>query len=70
MVSNLVAFSGNFVFGNRVLVQGHSGFVATDVVCMFVKSDTVATKSKTTANSLCDSDSDSGDEFENDNESL
>ena len=62
MISNLVAFSGNFVSGNCVLLQGHSSSVATNDVCMSVKSDTVATESKTTSSSLCDSDSDSGDE--------
>ena len=70
MVSNLVAFSGNFVLGNSVLVQGHSGFVATDAVCMFVKSYIIAIESKTTTSGLCDFESDSGYEFENDNESL
>ena len=70
MVSNQVVFSGMLVLGNRVLVQGCSGSVATDVVCMSVKSDTVATGSKTTSNSLCGSNSDKGDESENDNKSL
>ena len=70
MESNLVAFSNNFVLGNRVLVQGRSGSVATDHVCMSIKSNIVATESKTTASSLCDSVLDSGDESKNGNESL
>ena len=70
MVSNLVAFSSNFVSSNRVLVQGHSRSVVTYVVYTSVKSYTVATKSKIIASSLCDSDSDNRDESENDNESL
>ena len=70
MVSNQVIFSGTLVSGNRVLMQGHLGFVATYVVCMPIKSDIVATYSKKTAISLCGSNSDSGDESKNDNESL
>ena len=70
MVSNQVAFSSTLVSSNRVLVQGCSGFVATDTVYMFVKLDTLATDSKTAANSLCGSASNSGDESENDDKSL
>ena len=65
MVSSQVAYSGMLVLDNCVLVQGRSGFVATDVVCMSVKSDTVAIESNTAASSLCDSDSNSGDKSEN-----
>ena len=40
------------------------------VACMSAKSDTIATESKTATRSLCESDIDSGGEFENDDESL
>ena len=70
LVSNQVVFFGTLVSGNRVLVQGCSGSVATYIVYLSIKSDIVATDSKTTSSSLCDSDSDCGDECEKDNESL
>ena len=70
MVSNQVTFFGMLVSGNRVLVQGRSGFVATEIVCMSVKSNIVAIDSKTTTSSLCESDSDNGDESINEDESL
>ena len=63
IVSNQVAFSHTLVLGNRVLVYGCSSSVAIDTVCMSIKSDIVATDSKTISNSLCGSDSDGGDEF-------
>ena len=65
MVSKYVVFSGTLVFGNRVLVQGRSGSVTINIICLFVKSG-----NKITSNSLCDSDSDCGDEFEKEDESL
>ena len=53
-------------------MQGRSGSVATDSVCLSAKSDTVATDNKSTTDNFCDSDSDSdcGDESEKDDESL
>ena len=53
-----------------MLVQGRSGFVTTDAVCISVKSNTVTTDSKIVANSLCGSNLDSADESENDKDSL
>ena len=70
LVSNQVAFSSMLVSGNHVLVQGRLGFVATEVICMCVKSNTVAIDSKTTSSNLCCSDPDNGDKFEKDDESL
>ena len=70
MVINLVAFSGNFVSGNRLFINGHSGSIATDTVCLSVKSDSVAIENKVATSGLCDSDSDNGDESEKDDESL
>ena len=70
MVSNQVTFSGILVSGNRVLVQELSGSIATDTICLSAKSNTVATESKIAANSLCESDSDNGDESKKDDESL
>ena len=52
------------VSDNCVLGQGRSGSIAIDTACMFVKLDTITTKTKTTTSSLCDFDSNSGDEFE------
>ena len=59
-----------FSSSNRVLVQGCPGSVATEIVCLSIKSDTVATNSKIASNSLCDFDSDCGDESEKDDENL
>ena len=70
MVSNQVAFSGSLVSNNYVLVQGRTESIATDVVCKFVKSDTIVTDSKTATSSLYGFDSDSGDKSENDDEYL
>ena len=70
LVSNQVAFSGTLVSGNRLFMQGCLGSVATDFVCLFIKSDTVTTDSKAASSSLCDSDSDCGDKSEKDDESL
>ena len=70
MVSNQVIFSGTLVSGNSMLMQRRSGSVATYVVCMSVKSNTVATYRKMVAISLCGSNSDSGDESKNNDESL
>ena len=70
MVSNQVVFPGMLVLGNRVLVQELLGSSATYIVCMSAKSDIVAIESKTAASCLCESDSNSGDEFEKDDESL
>ena len=70
MVSNLVAFSGNFVSSNRLFMNEHSGSIATDTVCLSVKSDSVVIESKVATSGSCDSDSDSGNEFEKDDESL
>ena len=53
---------------NRVLVQGRSGSVATDTVCMSIKLYTVAIESKTIT--LYGFDSESEDESKNDGESL
>ena len=64
MVNNQVAFFGMLVSDNCVLGQGHSGSIAIDTTCMFVKLDTITIKTKTTTSSLCDFDSNSGDEFE------
>ena len=47
-------------------MQGRSASVAIDIVCLSIKSDTIATCSKLATNSLCDSDSDCEDEFEKD----
>ena len=70
MVSNQVAFCGMLVSANYVLVQGRLGYVAIDIVCLSIKSDTVATDNITSSNSLHDFDSDCGDESEKDDESL
>ena len=70
MVSNQVAFSGTLVLCNRVLVQGYLGSVATDSVYLFVKLDTIALDSKIESIILCGSNSDSGEESENDDEYL
>ena len=51
-------------------MQGHSGSVVIDIVCLSVKLDIVATDSKSASSSLYNSDSDYGDQFEKDNESL
>ena len=69
-VSNQILFSSTFVSSNRVLVQGRLGSIATDIVFLSIKSNIVATNSKTTSNNSCSSDSDSGDESEKDDESL
>ena len=53
-----------------MLVQRRLGFIAIDTICMFIKSNTVATYSKITTSSLCESNSDSEDESENSDESL
>ena len=55
---------------DNVLVQGHSRSIAINIVCLYVKLDTITTNSKTASNILCDSDSDCGDEPETDDESL
>ena len=68
MVNNQVVFSG-LVFGNRVLVQERSGAIATDTVCLSVKSSTIATDSRPAFSSLFSSDSNSGDESEYNNDS-
>ena len=70
MVSNLVSFSRNFVSSNRLFMNECSGSVATDTVCLSVKSDSIATESMTTTSGSCDSDSDNGDEYEKDDEFL
>ena len=51
-------------------MQGRSGFVTTDIVYLSAKTDIVATDSISAINSLCDLNSDCGDEYEKDNESL
>ena len=51
-------------------MQGCSSSVTTDIVYLSTKSYTVATNSKLVTSSLCDSDSDCGDESEKDDESL
>ena len=63
MVSNHVAFSGTLVFGNRLFMQGRSGSVAMDTICLSIKLDTIAIDSKLASSSLCDSNSDCGDEL-------
>ena len=70
MVNNQVAFFDTLVSGNCVLMQGHSGFVVINTACLPIKSDTVTTDSKLATRSLCDSDSDCGNEFKKDDESL
>ena len=70
MVSNLIAFSGNLVSGNCLFMKERSGSIATDTVYLSVKSNSVATESKTATSSSCHSDSDSGDESKKDDESL
>ena len=70
LVTNQVAFSGTLIFGNCVLVPWCLESVATNTVCLSIKSYTVATNSKTASSSLWYSDSDYGDESEKDNESL
>ena len=51
-------------------MQGRSTSIATDTVCLSVKSDTIATESKIASSRLYGSDSDSGDKSKNDDESL
>ena len=70
LVSNQVAFSSTLVSGSHLFMQGRSGSVATDTVCLSAKSDTVAIDNKSATRSLCDSNSDYGDESEKDDESL
>ena len=70
MVSNLVAFSSNFVLGNRLFMQGCSYSVAIDSICLSMKSYTVTTDNKSITSSVFHSDSDCGDESEMDDESL
>ena len=53
-----------------MLVQGRTEAVAIDTVCKFVKSDNVATYSKTEASSFCGFNSDNEDESKNNDESL
>ena len=52
LLSNQVAFSGMLVSNNHWFMKGHSSSVATNIVCLSAKSDTVATDSKSTTNSL------------------
>ena len=61
LVSQQIAFSGTFVLGNNLFMHGGSCSVATDTVTKDSKSET---------SSLCESDSNCGDEFEKDIESL
>ena len=68
MVNYQVVFSG-LVSSNHVLVQERSGSVAIDTVCLSVKSSTIATDSRPEFSSLFSSDSNSGDESENNNDS-
>ena len=49
---------------------GRSSSVATEFVCLSVKSNTVATYNKSTTSSVCHSYSDCGDESEKDDEYL
>ena len=53
-----------------MLLQGRIEAVATDAICKSIKSNIVAIDSKTTFDSLCGSDLDSGNESKNDDESL
>ena len=62
MVSNQVDFTGSLFLDNHVLVQGAVSNTAIP--------KTVATECKTTTNNQSGSDSESRDEFENDDESL
>ena len=70
LVRNEVAFFSTFVSDNHLFMQGCLGFIATDTICLSTKSDTVAIDSKSATSSLCDLDSDCGDESEKDDESL
>ena len=70
MVKNQVVFFGLLVLDNRVLVQGCTVAIVIDDVCKSVKSDIIVTISKTVASNLRESDLDSGDESENDDDSL
>ena len=70
LVSNQVAFSGMLVSGNQLFMQGRSDFVATDSVCLSMKSNIVATDNKSATSSTCHSDSNSGDDSKKDDESL
>ena len=51
-------------------MQGRSGSVATNIICLSVKSDIIATDNKSATSSLCNSDSNYGDESAKDDESL
>ena len=51
-------------------MNGCSGSIATDIVYLSMKSDSVGSESETAASSLCESDSDNRDEYEKDDESL
>ena len=69
MISNQVAFTGSLFSDNHVLVQQSASSVI-DAVSNTTILKTVATENKTTTSNLCGSDSKSGDESENDDESL
>ena len=70
LVSYQVEFSGILDLGNHLFIQECSGAVAIDTTCLSMKSNTVAIDSKSATSSLCDSDSDCGDESEKDDEFL
>ena len=70
LVRNEATFFGTFVSNNHLFMQGCLGSIATDTICLSTKSDTTAIDSKSATSSLCDSDSNCGDESDKDNESL
>ena len=64
LVISQVAFFGTFVLGNHLFMRGRSSSVATNIVCLYAKLDTVAIDSKSATNNLHDLDSDYEDESE------
>ena len=70
MVSNQVAFFGSLFSTNHLFLKDCSKPVATNTICLSVKSDSVATECKATTSHSHESDLDNGEESEKDEESL
>ena len=69
MISNQIAYDSLFS-NNHILVQSNADSVAIDAISNTVILEIIATKCKTTNNSQSGSKFESGDEAENDDESL
>ena len=70
MVSNQVAFSGSLFSTNRLFMKDCSELVATDTICLSVKSDSVEIECKAATSHSHELDLDSGEESKKDEESL